>query len=56
MYFETKHKTVFSPKNSLLDELYRYLEKQAPVIGDSRLFEDLVDVYEALDEELEERK
>lgn len=56
MYFETKHKTVFSPKNSLLDELYRYLEKNAPVIGDSRLFEDLVEVYESLDEEMEGNK
>lgn len=54
MYFETKHKAVFSPKNSLLNEFYRILEKYSSTIGDSRMFEDFVEVYETLDADLEE--
>ncbi|WP_423408050.1 hypothetical protein AABM38_20620 [Heyndrickxia sp. MSNUG] len=49
MYFETKHKTVFSPRNNQLEPFYSALEKYAPVLGDSRVFEDLIEVYETLD-------
>lgn len=54
MYFETKHKTVFSPENPILDSLYYFLEKYAPVLGDSPIFDKLISVYETLESELKE--
>lgn len=52
-YFETKHKSVFSPGNPILTDFYNLLEKYAPILGDSPFFEDFVDVYETLDFDME---
>lgn len=48
-YFDTRKHTVYSPGDKKLEGLYNLLEKYAPTIGDSPLFDDLVDVYETLD-------
>lgn len=52
MYFDTKNRTIYSPENPTLVTFYRLLEKYAPAIGDSPLFDDLVNVYETLDFDL----
>jgi hypothetical protein len=54
MHFETKHRTVFSPENAILHDFYKVLEKYAAAVGDSRLFEDFIDIYETLDTDLKE--
>lgn len=54
MWFETKNRFVCSPENPSLTSFYKVLEKYAPVIGDSRLFDDLVDIYETLDFDLDD--
>lgn len=56
MYFETKKHTIFSPKNPVLDNFYKLLEKYAPVLAGSSIFDDLVEVYEFLDSIFEEEK
>lgn len=56
MYFDTKKGPVYEPKNPVLRSLYEVLKKNEPVLGGSRLFEDLVDVYETLDFDLKEEK
>jgi hypothetical protein len=54
MYFDTKKRTVFSPENPSLTTLYKTLEKYAPVLGDSPLFDELVNAYEVLDYDLDD--
>jgi hypothetical protein len=54
MFFDTKNRTVYAPENPTLTHLYRLLEKYAPSIGDSPLFNDLVDAYETLDFDLDD--
>lgn len=51
---ETKHHVVFEPTNSTLIGFYNYIQKYAPVIGDSRIYEDLLDVYYSLEQDLKE--
>jgi hypothetical protein len=53
-YFETKKHSVFSPENPTLTHFYSLLEKYAPVIGDSPLFDDLVDLYHTLDQDIDD--
>jgi hypothetical protein len=55
-YFETRNHTVFSPGDERFKTFYEILEKYAPVIGDSPLFGDLVDIYETLDFDSEMEK
>ncbi|WP_374717916.1 hypothetical protein [Neobacillus sp.] len=54
MYFDTKKGPVYEPENQLLSNLYKVLEKHAPILEGSRLFEDLVEVYEDLEMNLKE--
>lgn len=56
MYFDTKKRTVFSPNKAILLDFYRLLEKYAPILEDSPLFNDFVDIYETLDFDLKEEK
>ncbi|MEK4150022.1 hypothetical protein NST02_23550 [Robertmurraya sp. FSL W8-0741] len=56
MSFETKKGIVYEPKNPELKSLYEVLKKNAPVLDGSRVFEELVEVYEALDFDLKEEK
>jgi hypothetical protein len=52
--FETKNGPVYEPNNPVLNGLYEVLKKNAPVLDGSRLFQDLVDVYESLNMDLKE--
>ncbi|MED3623234.1 hypothetical protein P4482_09245 [Neobacillus thermocopriae] len=54
MYFDTKHRTVFRPENPILTNFYKTLEKYASTIGDSPLFDDLVNIYETLDLDIDD--
>lgn len=54
MYFNSKGRTIFSPKNNILEPLYKLLEQYEPSIGGSYLFEDLIENYEFLDSMLKE--
>ncbi len=54
MYFNTKNGAVFEPKNPMLAGLYKLLEKHEPSLSGSRVFDDLVEVYETLDNDLKE--
>ncbi|MED5101106.1 hypothetical protein NST77_23065 [Niallia sp. FSL W8-0177] len=56
MYFETKNGPVYEPANPILNSLYKVLKKNAPVLDGSRVFEDLVETYEALVADLKEEK
>lgn len=47
--FETKNGPVYEPVNPTLRSFYEVLKKHSPSLEGSRVFEDLVDVYEALD-------
>lgn len=53
-YFDSKYRTVFSPQNEKLLPLYETLEKHHSTIGGSRLFDELTDTLEYLDQILEE--
>lgn len=54
MYFETDKGTVWEPENKELKSLYSVLEKHAPSLSGSRLFDELIEVYETLDSDLKE--
>lgn len=56
MYFDIKGGAVFEPKEPKLLPLYRLLEKHAPALDGSLLFEDLVEVYESLEMDLKEEE
>ncbi|WP_102274059.1 hypothetical protein [Cytobacillus massiliigabonensis] len=56
MSFDTKKGAVFEPTNPELKSFYEVLKKNAPVLDGSRVFEDLVEVYESLDFDLREEK
>lgn len=49
MSFETKNGPVYRPSNQILNSLYEVLKKHAPSLEGSRVFDDLVEVYETLD-------
>lgn len=53
---ETKHHAVFEPANPVLKGFYDFISKYAPVIGDSRIYEDLLDVYYSLEQDLKEEE
>lgn len=55
-WFETNDHVIYSPKNSVLDELYCFLEVNASALGGCDLYNSLVDIYQNLDETLEEVK
>lgn len=50
--FETKKGPVYEPINPELQSLYEVLKKNALVLDGSRVFEDLVEVYETLEMDL----
>ncbi|MFI8492192.1 hypothetical protein ACIGC1_04665 [Peribacillus butanolivorans] len=54
MYFETKKNTVFSPANPKLENLYNLLKKHEPTLGGSHFYDDLIEIYESLENELKE--
>ncbi|WP_340373259.1 hypothetical protein [Peribacillus sp. FSL E2-0218] len=54
MYFETKKNTVFSPANPKLESLYNLLEKHEPALGGSHFYDDLIEIYETLENNLKE--
>lgn len=54
MYFETKNGPVWEPSNQMLKSFYKVLEKNAPVLDGSRVFDDLIEAYEALEADLKE--
>ncbi|MFP3512978.1 hypothetical protein SB775_25900 [Peribacillus sp. SIMBA_075] len=54
MYFETKKNTVFSPANPKLENLYNLIEKHEPAFGGSHFYDDLIEIYESLDNKLKE--
>ena len=56
MSFDTKNGFVCEPENSILNDFYKLLEKHAGTLSGSRLFDDLVAVYETLDFDLKEEK
>lgn len=56
MSFDTKNGFVREPENSILNDFYTLLEKHADTLSGSRLFDDLVAVYETLDFDLKEEK
>lgn len=55
-YFDSKDRTVFSPQNEKLLPLYETLEKHHSTIGGSRLFDELADTLEYLDQTMKEEK
>ena len=54
--FDTKKGPVYEPVNPALKGLFEVLKKNAPALDGSRVFEDLVDVYESLNMDLKEGK
>ncbi|WP_157805751.1 hypothetical protein [Bacillus sp. mrc49] len=54
MYFETKKNTVFSPANPKLESLYNWLEKHESTLGGSHSYDDLIEIYETLENNLKE--
>lgn len=54
MYFDSKKGPVYAPDRPELKSFYELLQKHHETLGGSRLFEDLVDVYETLDQDLKE--
>jgi hypothetical protein len=55
-YFYSENRTVYSPENHLLNELYDFLECHNHLFSGSRLYGQLIEIYENLDEELKEEK
>jgi hypothetical protein len=53
-YFDTKNGMVFAPSNPELNGLYLLIKKHYEVLGNSRFYDDLIDVYETLDLDLKE--
>lgn len=49
MSFDTPNGPVYEPENPMLRSLYETLKKHAPSLAGSRAFEDLKEVYEALE-------
>jgi hypothetical protein len=56
MSFDADKRTVFEPENKVLNSFYETLKKHAPSLAGSKVFEDLVDVYEALEFDTREEK
>lgn len=56
MSFDTKNGPVYEPENEMLIHLYEVLKKHAPSLSGSRAFDDLVEVYEALEFDMREEK
>lgn len=55
-YFDTKERTVFSPRNPKLEPFYSFLEQYQQTLSGSNFFEELIDTYEYLDQVLKEDK
>jgi len=54
MSFDTKKGTVYPPENQMLNSFYEVLKKHAPSLDGSRAFEDMKEVYEALEYDMRE--
>ncbi|MEX3715413.1 hypothetical protein ABFV99_23865 [Cytobacillus horneckiae] len=54
MSFDTDRGPIYEPENQELKSFYNVLKKVEPTIGGSKLFNDLLEVYEALEYDLKE--
>lgn len=54
MSFDTPNGPVFEPENPMLRSFYEALKKHAPSLAGSRAFEDMKEVYEALEFDMRE--
>lgn len=54
MSFDTKNGPVYEPENQMLRSFYETLKKYAPVLDGSPVFDELVEVYEALEFDMRE--
>ncbi|MDF2791331.1 MAG: hypothetical protein K0S80_4433 [Neobacillus sp.] len=52
--FDTKKGPVYEPDHPALNGMYELLKKHADTLSGSRLYEDLVDVYESINMDLKE--
>ncbi|MEI5909423.1 hypothetical protein WAK64_20555 [Bacillus spongiae] len=55
-YFTNKNGMTFEPTHSILQDLYKHIEKYNSVLGGSRFYDDLIDIYETIDFDLKEDK
>ncbi|MGP7817736.1 hypothetical protein [Niallia sp. 01092] len=55
-FFYTGNRTVYSPENTKLEQFYSFLEKHNSIFSGSKFYEELLDTYEKLDDELKEEK
>ncbi|MEK4669179.1 hypothetical protein [Niallia sp. FSL R7-0271] len=55
-YFDAKDRTVFSPVNDKLEPLFKFLEQHQKSLSGSNFYDDLVELYEYLDQVLKEPK
>jgi len=54
MSFDTKNGPVYEPENEMLIHFYEILKRHAPSLSGSRAFDDLVEVYQALELDMRE--
>ena len=55
-YFDAKDRTVFSPVNDKLEPLFKFLEQHQKNLSGSNFYDDLVEIYEYLDQVMQETK
>ncbi|GKU81234.1 hypothetical protein [Niallia sp. NCCP-28] len=55
-FFFTGNKTVYSSENPKLEQFYSFLEKYSSNFSGSKFYEELLNMYQKLDEELKEEK
>ncbi|VXC07000.1 conserved hypothetical protein [Bacillus sp. 349Y] len=53
-HFDTDKGIVWEPMNPLLLSFYNHLAAHQDVLGDSRFYEDLIEIYETLENDLKE--
>lgn len=56
MYIDTKKGLVCEPKAEETQSLYKWLEKYKAALDGSRAYEELVEIYEAIDFDLSNQK
>ncbi len=56
MYIDTKKGLVCEPRAQETQSLYKWLEKYKDALDGSRAYEEMVEVYEALDYDLRQQK
>ncbi|WP_430482778.1 hypothetical protein [Rossellomorea marisflavi] len=53
-HFDTDKGIVWAPMNPLLESFYNHLAAHQSVLGNSRFYEDLIEIYETLEHDLKE--